>query len=414
MRKFITELDSSRKLFIADYDSYSIEKYKPSPESLLYITKVGMLLFDHIMLPAAFFWQSELMTQIMLRLEDAISAGIILPVIRDLGETPSVKDYFDHRVEESQKIQRIPVFLRPELATEIASKENEHAMQQLYKMDTVAHLDNISLRQIYAEKWERDLRYSVDINSLKFLLDQCNMPSEQIKNIKSSLIGIAQHPQFSRAYCINHIQQNIPSGRIEKLLEERTSWLYLSSNAAAYQSAFYYSRDPYNRMVFSENLSLLASTLSIFGLTKQIITGLSIQDILTITHSMEYKYFITAYNDMVQSVHAQQEDFVKTIERKVLREIHSEKRRRRLYNCLQTIQSCSGTIFLGLLINYFSGSLPSSRAFAVSASGLTVPSILKFFNIINQSMTHCSFDDFKTYIIGKQYYNKVNKMLEIP
>lgn len=189
MRKFITELDSSRKLFIADYDSYSIEKYKPSPESLLYITKVGMLLFDHIMLPAAFFWQSELMTQIMLRLEDAISAGIILPVIRDLGETPSVKDYFDHRVEESQKIQRIPVFLRPELATEIASKENEHAMQQLYKMDTVAHLDNISLRQIYAEKWERDLRYSVDINSLKFLLDHCNMSSEQIKNIKSSLIG---------------------------------------------------------------------------------------------------------------------------------------------------------------------------------------------------------------------------------
>ena len=350
MRKFITELDSSRKLFIADYDSYSIEKYKPSPESLLYITKVGMLLFDHIMLPAAFFWQSELMTQIMLRWEDAISAGIILPVIRDLGETPSVKDYFDHRVEESQKIQRIPVFLRPELATEIASKENEHAMQQLYKMDTVAHIDNISLRQIYAEKWVHDLRYSVNINSLKFLLDQSNMPSEQIKNIKSSLIGIAQHPQFSRAYCINHIQKNIPNGRIEKLLEERTSWLYLSSNAVAYQSAFYYSRDPYNRMVFSENLSLLASTLSLFGLTKQIITGLSIQDILTITHSVEYKYFITAYNDMVQSVHAQQEDFVKTIEHKVLREIHSEKRRRRLYNCLQTIQSCSGNI-CGLLFS---------------------------------------------------------------
>ena len=403
MREFISDLHSHSNLFIADYDSYSIEKYKTTPENLLYVTKIGMLLFDHLLLPAAFFWQSEEMAQMMLRLEDAIACGVVLPVIRNSKETRDIVDYYEHRMEESQKIQDIPVFSQPELATELADKTDAQNVHQLHRLNSIGHLDDTSVRSIYAKKWLTDLDNSPDINSVRMLIAQSNMPSEQKTAIQYGLKEIAEHPQFSRAYCINFIQQNVSTGRIRTLLEERASWLYLRSNADAYQSRFYYTHDPYNGMVFAENISLLASTLSKFGLTKEVIATLSIHDILKIKSSTEYQSFIAVYRSIVENTYTQQETIVEKLQKKISREFHSEGIRKQLYKSLSMIQNCSGAMFVGLLVNHFSESTINIPVFVATATGALVPNIIKHFEILNQYMAQKPFLDFKDYIIGKKY-----------
>lgn len=407
MREFISNLHSDSKLFIADYDSYSIEKYKTPPESLLYITKIGMLLFDYLLLPAAFFWQSKEMAQIMLRLEEPISYGVVLPVIRDSKETKDIIDYFEHRVEESQKIRDIPVFSQPELATEIAGKKNERNAHQLHNINTFAHLDGTSIRGIYAQRWQDDLDNSRDINSIRLLLAQGNIPLDQIREIQSGLKEIARHPQFSRAYCIDYIQRNVPPGRIRTLLEERASWLYLRSNSDAYQSGFYYTRDPYNGMVFAENIGLLADTLSAFGLTREVIAALSVRDILKIKNSVEYQNFIIAYNGMVEKAYTQQENIVEVLQKKIVHEIRSEKARQKVYKSLLWIQGHSEVVFLALIANHFSGSKINEPVFTAATAGAFVPLILKRFDTLNRYMTQQSFLDFQNYIIEEKYRNQM-------
>ena len=48
---------SGEKIFIGDFDSYTIKKHSISEEKLFFLSKLGLLLFDQVILPAAFFWQ---------------------------------------------------------------------------------------------------------------------------------------------------------------------------------------------------------------------------------------------------------------------------------------------------------------------------------------------------------------------
>lgn len=412
MRSFVSDLQADSKLFIADYDSYSIRKHNTSVEQLLYLTKIGMLLFDHLLLPAAFFWQSEEMKQVMLRLEEAMACGVIMPVVRDQAETTDVLDYYEHRLEESQKIASFPVFSQPALATELATAENRQAANQLQSVNAFTHLDSSSLRKIYARKWRDDLEYSRDINGMRLLLAQSCLPLDQIDGIRMGLVALSEHPQFSRAFCINYIQNNIPSGRVRDQLEGRTSWLYLRSNADAYNGGFYYSNDPYNGMLFHENIGLLAKTLSDFGLSREMINTLTIRDILLIKSSPEYRNFIAVYRELVQTVLPFQEDIVNSLHSEIEHEFTVENRKKKLYTALSWIQHCSGGIFAGLIINYFSGSTINKPAFFGSLGGSAVPVILKGFGIVNQQMIQRPFVDFKNYVIGEQYRNRIMSGLE--
>lgn len=412
MREFISDLHSDSKLFVADYDSYSIKKYNITSEKLLYVTKIGMLLFDHLLLPAAFFWQSEEMAQIMLRLEEAISYGAVLPVIRNSEDTADIIDYFEHRVEESQKISYFPVFSQPELATEIAGAKNAREVRQLQDINSFVHLGGTSIREKYALNWLDDFDNNGNINSIRLLLAQSSMPLDSIRDVLDSLKGIARNPQFSRAYCINHIQSLVSPGKVRDLLEERTSWLYLKSNADVYQSGLFYSRDPYNGMLFADNLVLLAQTLSIFGLTKDVIAALSVNDILNLKKTIEYQNFISGFNCMVEKAYTQQEKIVEKLQQKIVSELRSEEIWRKIYKSLSWIQRFSRTIFLEILINHFSGSEINTPIFVATAAGATVPVILKRFDAINQHMVRQSFLDFRDYIISKQYRNKIMDNLE--
>lgn len=403
MRQLVSNLNNDSKMFIGDFDSYTIIRHGTTFDYLYNLSKVGLLLYDRILLPAAFFWQSPVMQQLLLQLEPAIANGIMIPVIRDYETTTDIRDYFVRRMDESEKLGKLEVFQQPELASEIASPENEPYVHLLEDINSYARLDRNSIREIYIDNWDKDLDNHFDVNSLNLLITQANIPIDHIQPIKQQFLAASAHPQFSRASCVDLIQQLIPEGRCRYLLTERASWLYLKSNADAYDSRIYYSHNPFNGMIFEDNLRLLAQTLSIVGITEDVISQLSTAEVLRIRISPEYQRFIIAYRDLISKIYVEQDVIVTSIRNSIAREMKKESRLLRLYRVLNFIQSGSVYLFMSLLGNHFSGSDVSTPLLFGSGSAAAVSAMIKRIDSVNKAMESCEFTNFKDYIVTNQY-----------
>lgn len=411
MRQLVSNLKREKKIFIGDFDSYTIIRYGIPPEKLITLSKIGLLLFDRLMMPAAFFWQSDTLHRLFFELEPAIASGLVLPVIREYSTTTDIQDYFNMRVDESEKIGPMTVFQQPELASELANPHHVQYVKLLEATNTFAHLDQNSIREVYKNNWEKDLtdKYKFDINSLRSLLIQANLPIEQIPVIIQTLQNATSHPQFSRATCIELIQSLFPKGRCQELLVERASWLYLKSNADAYGCGLYYSRNPYNGMIFTDNLRLLAKTLSVFGITEEVISQLTIEDILQIITSSEYKLFIDSYRDLISNMNIAQDNIVLRVQRSITNEMRKETGLPQFYKVLQLIQSISSTVFISLLANHFSNNIISYSMLVYTGSATIISEILKRITAANSVMSSSNFTDFKNYVISKEYEKSINK-----
>lgn len=403
MRQLVSNLNNDSKMFIGDFDSYTIIRHGTTFDYLYNLSKVGLLLYDRILLPAAFFWQSPVMQQLLLQLEPAIANGIMIPVIRDYETTTDIRDYFVRRMDESEKLGKLEVFQQPELASEIASPENEPYVHLLEDINSYAHFDRNSIREIYIDNWDKDLDNHFDVNSLNLLITQANIPIDHIQPIKQQLLAASSHPQFSRATCVELIQQLFPEGRCRNLLIERASWLYLKSNADAYGSKMYYSHNPFNGMIFEENLRLLAQTLSLVGITEEVLSQLSTNDVLRVRISPEYQRFIVAYRDLLSKVYAEQDAIVTTIQCSIAKELKKESRLIMLYKALNFIQCGSVSLFMSLVGNHFSGSDVSTPLLIGSGSAAAVSAIIKRIDSVNKAMESCDFTNFKDYIVTNQY-----------
>lgn len=403
MRQLISNLNSDQKIFIGDFDSYSIIRHGTTLDSLYTLSKTGLLLYDRILLPAAFFWQSPVMQRLLMQLEPAIANGLMMPVIRDYESTTDIQDYFVRRMDESEKLGKLEVFQQPELASEIASPSNSPYVHLLEDINVYAHLDQNSIRDIYIDNWDKDLDNHFDVNSLNLLVSQANIPIDHIQPIKQQLLAASSHPQFSRATCVELIQQLFPEGRCRNLLIERASWLYLKSNADAYGSKMYYSHNPFNGMIFEENLRLLAQTLSLVGITEEVLSQLSTNDVLRVRISPEYQRFIVAYRDLLSKVYAEQDAIVTTIQCSIAKELKKESRLIMLYKALNFIQCGSVSLFMSLVGNHFSGSDISTPLLIGSGSAAAVSAIIKRIDSVNKAMESCEFTNFKDYIVTNQY-----------
>lgn len=405
MRRFLSEFNHSQKIFVGDYDSYTIISQRPSFDNLLTTAKMALLLFDHLLMPAAFFWQSKEMTRLMKYLEEPIAYGFILPVIRDCDTTNDIYEYFRTRVDESQQIGNIEAFKQPELASEIANKNHTPVVKQLESLNTYAHSDKKSVRDAFTALWTSDLENHTDINSIRLLLCQSQMSKPEWSGVLESLLEEARYPQFSRASCIDRIQKLLPSGRIRDLIVRRTSWLYLKSNALSYDSKFYYTYDPYNRMLFEENLFLLTQTLEVFGITKKLISQLTILEILQIKESEEFHQFITTYRGLVDASYRRQSDIVDRLKKTLTGEMRKEKWISGIYKKLRFLQATSMSVFLGLLINYLSGNMIDTPVWIATGTASTVPAVIRHFASLNHAVGATPLSDFKEYIIAEKYLN---------
>lgn len=411
MRLFLSEFNHSQNIFVGDYDSYTIIYQRPSFDNLLTTAKMALLLFDRLLMPAAFFWQSKEMARLIKYLEQPIKYGFILPVIRDCDTTNDIYEYFQRRVDESQKIGNIEAFKQPELASEIAGKNHTSVVKQLESLNVYAHSDKKSVRDTFTDLWISDLKDHTDINSIRLLLHQSQMSAPELSGVLEVLLDEARYPQFSRASCIERIQKLLPAGRIRDLIVKRTSWLYLKSNALSYNSKFYYTYDPYNRMIFEENLFLLAQTLEVFGISQKLISQLTVMEILQIKESEEFQQFIATYRRLVSASYHRQSDIVDRLKKTLTREMRKEKWISNIYKKLRFIQITSMPIFVGLLINYFSGSTINNPVWIATGTASAIPAVIRHFASLNHDVETTPLSDFKEYIIAEKYLNFYNQRL---
>lgn len=403
MRRFLSEFNHRQTIFVGDYDSYTIISQRPSFNHLLTTSKMALLLFDHLLMPAAFFWQSKEMTRLMKYLEEPIEYGFILPVIRDCDITNGIYEYFQTRVNESHRIGNIDVFRQPELASEIAGKNHISVARQLENLNMYAHSDKKSVRNTFTDLWVSDLENHTDINSIRLLLCQTQMSEPERSGVLKSLLDEARYPQFSRASCIERIHKLIPSGRIRDLIVKRTSWLYLKSNALSYDSKFYYTYDPYNSMLFEENLFLLSQTLEVFGISKNLISQLTFLEILKIKESEEFHRFIATYRKLVDASYRRQSDIVDRLKKTLTREMRNEKWISGIYKKLRFLQNTSVSVFLGLLINSLSGSIINPSVWIGAGTVSAVPAVIRRLASLNHDIGETPLSDFKEYIIAEKY-----------
>lgn len=409
MNKFLSSYKENRKIFLGDTDSYTIVQNGYTEEDLILKIKAATLLYDVVFIPAAYMWQSEQMKEVMYKIQALILTENVLPIIRKNKETRDVKDYFEKRETETKDLKKMEVYKIPSLATEIADADDRKDMLFLNKLNCCLHLEEKSVKEEFIRLWKKDLTDNTDINSIFMILYQSNIDVKQFNEIRNKLENEVNYVNFSRSTLIEYVLKLNISKSVKQFIQDRISRLYLSANAKASQSDFYISKSVDNMLVYKSNLSIYLELLKNFGISEMMIKSLSIEELLRIKNSPEYLSFIINYNELVNNVYYEQVNMIEKTNNRIKNMMIREDIKRTIWGKLSAIFGVSGTIFVGLVVNYFSGSDINNIALGVTGGLAASSYILKKLEKINKSISSTSFIDFKEYIIREEYKTKMQK-----
>ena len=411
MQKFLSSYKENKKIFLGDTDSYTIIQNGYTKDDLILKIKIATLLYDAIFIPAAYMWQSEQMKEVMYQIQPLILTENVLPIIRKSKETRDIKDYFEKRENETKNLKNMEVYKIPSLATEMADSKDKKDMLFLNSLNCCLHLEEKSVKEEFINLWKNDFLNGADINSICMILYSSNIDMKWCKIILDRLKNEVDYINFSRSNLIDYVLKlNIPK-HIKQLIQNRVSWLYLKANAKASQSDFYLSNSMDNVLVSKANLGIYVKLLERFGINEMMIQSLSMEELLRIKNSSEYIYFIGNYNQLVENICFEQMDLVEKINKRIDTILIQENIKRKIWNKLSKIYGLSGTIFVGLIINYFSSSDINNIALGISGGLTTFSYILNKLECINRSISKTSFIDFRDYIIKEEYKRKVQRSI---
>lgn len=409
-KKFISNMGNMSKIFLADYDSYSIMHYNISLDHLKFISKAALLLYDVILVPAAFFWQSEKMTNLMIYMQEPLEHGLIVPVIRDYNITSDIYDYFNARQAENSNLKKqyslSNKFIKSNLETGVfseitTSKDRENA-RKLEKMSHAAYSDINSVKKLFVKNWENDINNLTDPNSIGYLLNYCKIPQE----IKDSLLDDVENTFFSRVSCISKLNRIISNYPLQALIENRISWLYLKSVSEAYCSKLYAINNPYKRSIQEDNIPVMIDALSVIGLSRELIENLSFHEIILIKCNLEYQNFIKAFRNIVAEISKKQQDINESLKSAISLRLFKEKMIS-LIPSVDRINNISYTVFLSLVANALSGSSISPPVFIYSGCVSALTFLLSKVSRINNT----PFLDMQHYIISRKYEEQMLNIL---
>lgn len=411
MEKFLSSYKDYKKIFLGDTDSYTVVQNGYTEDELIFKIKMATLLYDVVFIPAAYMWQSEQMKEVMYKIQPLILTENVLPIIRKSKETRDIKDYFEKRQSETKDLKNMEVFRIPSLATEIADSDDRKDMLFLNNMNCCLHLEEKSVKEEFIGLWKNDLSNNTDINAISMILYRSNIDFSLYKVIIHELKNDVDYDNFSRSTLIDYILKLNISQNVKLVLQERISWLYLRANAKASQSDFYISKSAENKLVYKANVEMYIELLRNFGINKRMIQSLSVEELLRIKYSPEYLNFIISYNDLVENIYYEQINIVEKTNKRINAMLLQENIKRRIWSKLSAIYGISGTIFIGLIVNYFSGSDINNIALGVSGGAAISSYIFKKLEIVNKSISNTSFYDFKEFIIKEEYKKKMQRSI---
>jgi len=245
------------------------------------------------------------------------------------------------------------------------------------------------------------------MTAISMILYRSNIDFLHYNAILYELKNGVDYTNFSRSTLIDYILKLDISKDVKLRLQERISWLYLRANAKASQSDFFISESVDNTLVYRANVDIYIELLKNFGINKMMIQSLSVEELIRIKYSPEYLNFISSYNELVENIYYEQNNLVEKTNKRINTMLLHENVKRKICSKLPAIYGVSGTIFVGLIVNYFSGSIINDIAFGISGGVALSSYILKKLELINKSVSNTSFFDFKEYILKEEYKKKM-------
>ena len=106
-------------------------------------------------------------------------------------------------------------------------------------------------------------------------------------------------------------------------------------------------------------------------------------------------------------------NLLEKLNKQINSKMYRENVKRAIWSKLPAIYGVSSTIFVGLVVNYFSGSTINTVACGITGGVTALSYILNKLETLNKSISQTSFIDFKDYIIREEYRKKMQKNIAI-
>lgn len=357
----LSEMTNDRKIFLGDFDPVKIRRKEICFAQITSDLKLAALLYDRILIPAAYLWQSNMIGDKIPYFQDFIAAGILLPTVRT--EDRDLQDRFEKRLEETDKFKNPQALARsPSLEGELTTEEHRQVLRRLRDQDNFVYLDKKTVSGCLRQLWEKDLygtfELDVDTEALGTYVYE-NLPEEEARRVidqllfgkdleyvsRTTLLGITQHC-MDRAFGCGKWDQ----GRIER----RISWLYLFATARAADCDLYVNGFDSSQSVSYANLGLYQRTLAGVQLTPELLQSFSAEDIIAIRRSKEYREFIRFYQELLNNARLVSDAEVQKVIQRLLRESKMERIRRMIPRIRSGKEKAFG-IASGLVVNCVCG-----------------------------------------------------------
>lgn len=355
MKLMVSRMTDRRILFFGEADSYTVMTHGVDSRELLTKLRTSALLYDHVILAAAYFWQSEELQNILPYVTQLIETGEILPSIRSPRITRDVIDYFDKRLEDTSGLLRTTIAENRALASEIARPEQRPVAEQLASLSTVVHLDTGSVEDAFRRLWSADTVNLRDPFSTRNAVLEGTGGNDRAVELLQNIGRIAQQAFFSRSVVAQELHKmNLPSS-LTNALVERASELYLRSNASACGSEQLVSSrsgritGPSVGPLTSANIDLFIRVLGVCGITPRQLLSLNDNELLAIKYSEEFQAFREKYFRLVETAALEHEDFTDEVWYRFERARSHDRIAKRFIGVLKSIQWASGALFAAAL-----------------------------------------------------------------
>lgn len=376
---------------------------------------MASLLYDHVILAAAYFWQSSTMYSLLPYIENLVSTGDILPSIRTPYITRDVIDYFEKRVAETAEIAHSSIYQMPALASEIARPNQKSVALELDRTGTIVYTDVGSVEDNFRCLWLADTLDQKNPFSIYNIVLAGSSTSDHSK-VLELLRHISTQSYFSRSLIAQEIDGIIVPRIIKSTLINRASNLYLLANAQACNSDLLStSRSLLNHRknsnshllgpLVTSNIDLFTQILELCGIPSHILTNLTNEEILLIKYSEEFYRFRETYFELIKVALKEQDDFVNNVWLKFSKMWAEEHLKKKLLFFLRYAENVSSWFFAAALGAVIQQNSPFTQT-VLMASGMSagVSYILRRLESLNRT----PLVDFAELVIHNEYRNRLH------
>jgi hypothetical protein len=356
MRLTLSALNKKNVAYFGDADYLNQLVSRSRLQSINLKLNLSILLYDHVILAAAYYWQSPLSYRLLLRNEEFIRSGDLLPVIRKPTETRDFGEYFDRRYEEMSSLERVAENSSNKLWSEVPRLEQRKLAQDLDKLNVILYNDGKSVEQVYREIWLNDVKENQNPDSLYNILNSSS--NTYVNKYLGQLESMALIRSFSRAHVANHIMGFPIASQMRKAMIYRASDLYLSANAIASNTRLisenlltltYRGNNVSYGELALDNPLLFGKVLSICGISSKLISRLTPTEILILKQSAELQEFKNVYFKFLSQAIIDKDELEETLTQEFTRRKRSDILKNSFKNSLQFLNWGASTLFAAAL-----------------------------------------------------------------